>query len=358
MDDPFTDTMDMASPYQGQVDDFEIDIDIMEDQPTVADNDFDLRDASPAGDLPHDADMMEDAPEITVTEASHYNDDSNMQYATTFESNQESVESEMVDEEFENNDDTVAPPEPGAIPIPPEESGLVEETTTSMDGPPTHEEIPSTSADEDKAGPVQTIPAQELDGQQTAEQDLNASKAAELHEVETVTEHPSEHPVDNTDVSEQPTHLESNTAAAEDLAEARHAEEAHDAEIATPTGLPHTTDTHKEAEDERGPLAEPHVPYLHPVKVMYQESEISMFPPRDGDTSETYFLANEGLAHESIEKLLKECRTILGGHASPEDSLVFSIDSLGLELSEVCLPLHLPPFCLSPSFFFLMGSLF
>ncbi|OKL64221.1 hypothetical protein UA08_01022 [Talaromyces atroroseus] len=332
--------MDMASPYQGHVDDFEIDIDIMEDQPTMADNDFDVRDASPAGDLPHDADMMEDVPEVTVTEESHYNDDSNMQYAATFYPNQEPYESEMVDEEYVNNN-SVAPSEQDHLTIVFEERPVVEEITESVQIPPTHEEERPdqqyNNAEKDKEeGP--TVTQENFEQQKTEQESIALEEDASNHvterQVEDVTEPAPEHPIDNVDLAEQTTNPESNANSIEEPSELLSAEEAHDTENGVSTDLSNTVDPHEEVENERDTVVKPRVPYIHPVKVIYQESEISMFPPRDGDTSETYFLANEGLAHESIHSLLKECRTILGDHASPEDSLVFNVDSLGIELSE------------------------
>jgi hypothetical protein len=323
MEDPFTDTMEMASPYQGHVDDFEIDIDIMEDQPTIDDNDFDLRDASPERDLPHDADMMEDVPEVTVTEPSRYNADSNMQYTAAFYPNQESYESEMFDEELN---------------IPSEQRGVVEETTQSVKAPSTHEEeIPDQQYSNIEENIKGATAVKGIIDQETTEQEANvlaedASNLVTEPAVEIVPEPHPEHLIDNADISGQTINLESNTSIIEKSAEIHPAEEAHSIENGT---SPNIVEAHEEVETEPDTVTEALAPYLHPVKVIYQESEISMFPPRDGDVSETYFLANEGLAHESIYNLLKECRTILGNHASPEDSLVFSIDSLGIELSDV-----------------------
>lgn len=74
---------------------------------------------------------------------------------------------------------------------------------------------------------------------------------------------------------------------------------------------------------------------LHPVVVVYNEEEISLFPPNDGDTSGSfYFLQDEELAHGSIRSLLDACRQILGDTVQHEDELEIDVAELGLRLSE------------------------
>lgn len=345
MEDPFTDSMDMASPYQGHMDDFEIDIDIMEDQPATADNDFDVQDASPAsvaGDAANDADMMEDVPEVTVTATTtYYNNDSNMQYGATF-SNQEPYESEMVDEDYDNNNNAAtAPVETEALTIAPESAEVVEviEATAGSVKGPTHDKERTEHQYEGFEKDTEGLTDPHIVDKEPTEQRSNAPKEddeshvdAEL-QVESVTEPELEDTVDNTNLLEQYANPEVNTTAVEEPAET-HPAVVHETEDSTSSVLPHTGEIHEQVEHERDNFTESQVSYMHPIKVIYQDTEISLFPPRDGDTSETYFLANEGLAHESIDGLLKECRTILGDHASSEDSLVLHVDSLGIELSE------------------------
>lgn len=81
----------------------------------------------------------------------------------------------------------------------------------------------------------------------------------------------------------------------------------------------------------------PHPPYVHPVVVVYQDNEMSLFPPIDQDQehSQTYLLHDETHAAGSINYLLGACRTVLGDSISEQDELEVQIEDLGLHLSEV-----------------------
>ncbi|EKG12237.1 hypothetical protein MPH_10644 [Macrophomina phaseolina MS6] len=74
---------------------------------------------------------------------------------------------------------------------------------------------------------------------------------------------------------------------------------------------------------------------LHAVVVVYQGDEISLFPPDESDTSDSfYFLQDESLVHESIKTLLQACRQVLGETVREEDELEIDIAELGLCVSE------------------------
>lgn len=339
MEDPFTDTMEMASPYNGHVDDFEIDIDIMDDQPANVDNDFDLQDATPdgaSGEFTHDADMMDDVPEMRVTDTTAYNNDGNMQYTdTTFSATQEPVESEMVDEEYEENTEAASASfETFQAPqgeVKPEETAevlneqqVIEEERKDQEQQNVEEVV------EGSQTAVEEIVNQELDQEGLGEAKVDAPQIAVEPQAESAAEHHLENPANENEVVEE---LNEHAAVTEPGAEHEAAAETGVVENRGLNQLPPTGDTEEAVENEHDPTE--HTSYLHQVKVIYQENEISMFPPRHGNTSETYFLADEGLAHENIDRLFKECRAILGNHASSEDSLVFHIDSLGIELCEV-----------------------
>ncbi|EGE09198.1 hypothetical protein TEQG_08013 [Trichophyton equinum CBS 127.97] len=77
---------------------------------------------------------------------------------------------------------------------------------------------------------------------------------------------------------------------------------------------------------------------FHNVQVLYQDSEISLFPPKEDDLSETYFLENEALADEPIGDLLNACRVVLGDHMGTEEELYMEIECLGLHLTEAVHP--------------------
>ena len=75
--------------------------------------------------------------------------------------------------------------------------------------------------------------------------------------------------------------------------------------------------------------------YVHPVVIIYKDSEYSLFPPVHEDQHSEYVLDSEELAGESITNLLGACRSILAGDIQEQDELVFWIDDLGLQISEV-----------------------
>ena len=79
-----------------------------------------------------------------------------------------------------------------------------------------------------------------------------------------------------------------------------------------------------------------HSAMLHTVKVNYQDTEICLFPPNENDESETFFLADVGLAHQSLDRLLGACHDVLAGTIGDDDELVLDIPSLGLHVSQVC----------------------
>ncbi|EQL34694.1 hypothetical protein BDFG_03409 [Blastomyces dermatitidis ATCC 26199] len=78
---------------------------------------------------------------------------------------------------------------------------------------------------------------------------------------------------------------------------------------------------------------------LHPVKVLYQDSEISLFPPGENDPTETFFLQDEGLANAPVAELVGACRQVLGEHISEDEELILDIESLGLHLPENSVPI-------------------
>ncbi|KAJ9616685.1 hypothetical protein H2200_000404 [Cladophialophora chaetospira] len=73
---------------------------------------------------------------------------------------------------------------------------------------------------------------------------------------------------------------------------------------------------------------------IHPVTVVYLEDEMSLFPPMLGDSSSMYFLSDSTLAAEPLERMLSECRAILGTTLDHHDELVLDVPSLGLHICE------------------------
>lgn len=83
--------------------------------------------------------------------------------------------------------------------------------------------------------------------------------------------------------------------------------------------------------------ASPVATYVHPVTVIYQGSEMSLFPPADEDLehSQTYLLHDERLASESIMNLFGACRSVLADSIEEDDELEITVGDLGLQISEV-----------------------
>jgi len=76
---------------------------------------------------------------------------------------------------------------------------------------------------------------------------------------------------------------------------------------------------------------------LHPVIVVYQESEILLFPSHEEEQARTYFLEDESLASRTIQSLLGACRLVLADSINEDEELELKITSLGLEICEVSL---------------------
>ena len=76
---------------------------------------------------------------------------------------------------------------------------------------------------------------------------------------------------------------------------------------------------------------------LHPIILMYQDNEMSLFPStqRDTEQPQTYFLEHQSVAGESIGRLLQACRSVLANSIGDQDELELRIVELGLSIDEV-----------------------
>lgn len=77
--------------------------------------------------------------------------------------------------------------------------------------------------------------------------------------------------------------------------------------------------------------------HLHTVIVIYQDSEMSLFPPvhQDQEDTQTFLLEDEEIAFDTLENLLRACRIVLGDSIGEQDELEIAIDDLDLHISEV-----------------------
>lgn len=76
---------------------------------------------------------------------------------------------------------------------------------------------------------------------------------------------------------------------------------------------------------------------VHPVVVVYQNNEISLFPPleQNQESSQTFFVHDEKLAGQSISELLEACRVVLDESIAEEEELEIRVEVLGLYINEV-----------------------
>lgn len=347
------DTMEMASPLPGNADDFEIDLDVMEDQASNTDKDMMGADDYPDGsldiDLNHDgandADMVDDLAEPTMVDADDQNDNVEMQYSAeeTYEAEMEDGYDEDIDVPMPKPDDEVPAIVEDGNAQPVEVEAAAEEPAQTNDVAEEEREKPSleSHAEAEKEQVAENIEmphtepaqhdhpgadnvAQGADPDQVQLHDTNKPEPAELQDVQ-----PDVSKGNHTDQKE-PDDKDRETAQVQPPVE-----EAKDQE-AEPAAKP---DSVESAEQEPGPDTDKHAG-LHPVKVYYQDNEISLFPPREGDSSETYFLEDENLAYESFGKLFESCHEVLREHIGDNEVLVVDIDALNIQLTEVC---DLPP---------------
>jgi hypothetical protein len=346
--DTLGDTMEMGSPYPGNADDFEIDLDIMEDQPFNADNDLDVIDVSPDAfnqplstvDQPtNDADMMDEIPEQAMINAFQHTPEAPLT-GNMFYQGQEAYESEMLDDEYDEDIDA---------PFPDTKDGIVSDNAQALGD---HEGIITTQNPEEP-DPVQgedqelhpdtkegALPSED-NGTLTNQKNLEGSDARDTKEepAEVMHSERSQESKQHNEQSVTNTTARVPSPALEDTETHVQQSKGEVTGINNAINLENETERQSEVHDY-GEIGEQHsdesqrVPHLYPVKVLYQDSEISLFPPQEGDSSETFFLEDEGLAHGDFGKLLASCRRVLGEHVGDDESLVVDIESLNLQLSE------------------------
>lgn len=76
---------------------------------------------------------------------------------------------------------------------------------------------------------------------------------------------------------------------------------------------------------------------LHSVIVHYSQAEFALFPPHEDDDVSDFFVEDESLAYQGLDKLLSACRDVLNGSIGDHDEVVIDIPGLGLHISEVSL---------------------
>ncbi|KAL1872847.1 hypothetical protein Plec18167_006497 [Paecilomyces lecythidis] len=346
MEPPGDDSMEMASPYQGHMDDFDIDLDVMEDQVSEVDQDLDVADATPEptngpGSV-NDADMVDEVDERPMIDADENNQGTVGQNENGYYQTEETYEAQM--EEYDEDIDAPVPEQPDIVitDTQPDQQDIQE--TTELQG---HQETIDQSQENDNEEHHDTI---------ENPPELNV-EPHDLQEQSKGTEGPSpdeaSKEADNVDDSVEQQHdqqeNDTNDAARVELPQPNPSDvdsepqtqdkepqstQVHETHTSPDQGDGHQVEEKHVHETQEEAQGSHEVSHLHPVKVLYQDSEISLFRPREGDSSETFFLEDESLAYEGLGKLLSSCRGVLGDHISEGEVLVVDIDSLNLQLNE------------------------
>ncbi|KAJ5581610.1 hypothetical protein N7535_000230, partial [Penicillium sp. DV-2018c] len=348
------DSMEMASPYQGQADDFDIDIDLMEDQVSNMDSDMmgveEFPNASQPNNLNndaiYDADMADEPSEGSMIDADNYADEDH-DIDVQFEDGpyeEEMIESEPVAQPdvavSSIQLDVMASNESAASPI-------KEDAAIHIAGPP--EAAPQGSNDAVDLAPVQhgvSASGVEDPGTQaessTAADGLATEPSEIVKSTDTSGHENTEHFEKTNEISQSSVpEVEVRTASDEGL-EASQIKSSHQqSQVDTRADVTAHSEVQPESEENNkaAPPAEPlpNVTYmdeaLHPVKILYQNSEIALFPPLEGDTAETFFLPDEDVAYDNIGELFKQLREVLENSVG-NDVLVIDVEPLGIQITE------------------------
>ena len=340
----FDDTMEMASPFHGH-DDFEIDLDVIEDQVsnqdkdmTVADEDIHTSNNADNQLGVDDTDMTDDVAERAMVDADgSYPEHVDQGYDETYEADMlEDDYDEDIDAPMPNEQDTDAPAEPEHL-----SNEVVGEHFESVDETrPAEENRDEAVVEETSKVEVDEHQENYADFDQQNDQDPERSGTDQS---EALPEHTevgvgSDHEIGQ--MKSQPVQLDGDDIDNIEIPKAGHEDhEANKAEL-------HADGSHLQAEqkteeepahgrEQHGadPLLEKS---LHCVKVYYQENELSLFPPREGDNSEMFFLGDENLAYQDFAKLFESFHGVLKDSIGENEILVVDVDSLNIQLSEVC----------------------
>ncbi|OOQ87739.1 hypothetical protein PEBR_16313 [Penicillium brasilianum] len=353
------DSMEMASPYQGQADDFDIDLDLMEDNVSNMDSDMMGADDFPntsqvslfAAEVNDDADMADEPSEGSMVDTDLVDEDPDIdvQYeqstyeADMLEGDQDdqpvlapSIHIEVQPETVEHEDKAseipretkesesqsihdgleTALPEPVSVSNEPQEPQPQEEVVEE-------EELPPVSSETQDGQPGYT------EGDGTAEPEVDRPDI-EPHETNETTGNTETTDNRSSSVEGYHQHNDASVEKVENLESEQDAKsDAHESEYRNPEHL-EATDSHESEAQHTHEEEES----LHPVKVLYQEAEISLFPPMEGDSAETFFLHDEDVAYDNFGKLFSALREVLLDNVAENEVLVIDIDSLGIQITE------------------------
>lgn len=348
------DSMEMASPYQGPADDFDIDIDLMEDHVSNMDSDMMGADEFTSTSQPnelnndaiYDADMADEPSEGSMIDADNYADEDN-DIDVQFE--EEPYEEEMIETDEAEAVNIPAP----VIHLEPAGSNGDATSTIKEDATVTTAE-PLEAATQGPSGSVEFAPVQD-EAQASGVEGLDMQ--AQLNTVgdDGLAEEPSETVIspetgghtENSELSEEANKI-SQSAVSEtevtqvpnedpETSQIKHsAEDSHDDDDAHLEAQPVSEGNHSVVGEDASLQQVTYIDEpLHPVKILYQDCEIALFPPLEGDLADTFFIEDEALAYENIGQIFKALREVLQKTMAGNEVLVIDIDTLGIQMTEV-----------------------
>jgi hypothetical protein len=353
------DSMEMASPYQGQADDFDIDIDLMEDHVSNMDSDMMGADEFAHTSQPneinndaiYDADMAEPS-EGSMIDADNYVDEDN---DIDVQFDEEPYEEEMIEPDQAEEVDIDAP----AIHLQP--AGSNEDAASPIKENSTVTPVePLEAAPQGSKGSVELAPVQDeaqTSGVGDADTPAQPGRAAD-----DLAEEPSEDvispeaggPNEKAEISEETNEISQSSVSEaqvtqvpnEDPETSQTKDSAEDSDVddtARPETQPVSEGNQKVADADESLQQVTYIDEpLHPVKILYQDCEIALFPPLEGDLADTFFVEDEALAYENIGEIFKALRQVLQKTMAVNEVLVIDIDTLGIQITEVSTPSIIP----------------
>lgn len=335
------DSMEMASPYQGQGDDFDIDIDIMDDQGSHMDSDMMGADDYPTSqptlfqnDANNDADMVDEPSEGSMVDADAYAEEDD-----DVEVQDEDVQYEAEMQEGDQDVNVDAPEIPTIEVEAAVDASTVNEPVQTLPEPAEQSEGQDRSADVVKPSPT-NFPAEEPE--EPAQDVLVEPNEAESGEPEQPGATEGDHvdaAADKIEFAEESHETTESKEVTEDSYEHGEATAENLNAPQAESQSHRTKDEHAEHDSfnvhEEGDEDHQNDESLHPVKVLYQENEISLFPPLEGDSAETFFLHDEDVAYDCVGKLFSSLRGVLLDNVAENEVLVIDIDPLGIQITEV-----------------------
>ncbi|KAJ5365677.1 hypothetical protein N7517_008563 [Penicillium concentricum] len=330
------DSMEMASPYQGQADDFDIDIDLMEDNVSNMDSDMMGADEFTTTSQPneldndaiYDADMADEPSEGSMIDADNYADENN-DIDVQFE--EEPYEEEMIETDQAEDVNITAP----VIHLEPADSNEDAASAINKDATITPVE-PLEAAPQSSSGSVELAPVQDeaqapgLEAETQAQRSTAADDPAEEPSENVISPETGDHHV-NTDVGEEANKISQPSVSETEVPEVPNdsletseikpsAEDSHVDAAAHPEAQAVSEGNHQVA-DEDGSESLQQVTYIDE-------------PLHPGDLADTFFIEDEALAYDNIGQIFKALRQVLQRTMTGNEVLVIDIDTLGIQMTE------------------------